>query len=85
MCVTTGTGDAKNRAFSGVTSTPAAIPPRRTAPATTGTMLRTIRETGTSQSALGEEVIADSVVLVGGKAGVRLRCGAGGTRSRASR
>lgn len=53
MCSTTGTGMAKKRALSGVIPAPAVSSVTRTAPASTGTKLRTIRPAGTSQPALG--------------------------------
>lgn len=52
MCSTTGRGDAKNRAFSGVTSAPPVNSAMRTAPAINGTALSTISAAGTSHSAL---------------------------------
>lgn len=49
MCTTTGTGEAKNRALSGVISAPPASSANRMAPPTTGTTLNTISPVGTSQ------------------------------------
>ena len=49
---TTGTGSAKNRAFLGVISVPAASQYRRVAPAATRMKLSAISKVGTSQLAL---------------------------------
>ncbi len=48
MCVTTGMGEAKNRAFCGVTFAPPVSSVSRAAPAITGMRLRTIKATGTA-------------------------------------
>ncbi|GAA3120550.1 hypothetical protein GCM10010466_09360 [Planomonospora alba] len=67
MCSTTGTGAAKNRAFSGVISAPPVSSDRRAAPAITGTALSTSSAAGTSRSAAeeaAEEAAAEAAAEV---------------------
>src|SRR4051812_8178640 len=58
MCVTTGTGEAKNRAFCGVTAAPPVNSVRRAAPAMTGMRLRKIKAAGTGHWARGRRTVA---------------------------
>ena len=61
MCTTTGTGEAKNRALSGVMRAPTANVATSSAPALTGTTLMRTRLVGTSQRDLSGEFTSEAM------------------------
>ncbi len=79
MCSSTGTGIAKNRAFSGVTFVASVSCTSRPVPAMAGTRLSTMSDAGISQSRLVEVM---SVILV--RCGARYRRSADARRVRRS-
>ncbi|MCY1246339.1 hypothetical protein D9M72_595670 [compost metagenome] len=64
MCVTTGTGDAKKRAFCGVTAAPDDSSASRSAPKITGMRLSRISPAGTGQRSRGRRTDVAAEVMV---------------------